>query len=373
MAMVLEFLGLSPAGLNGIPAEDPAQGRRGARACRRARDDARAPRHPPAPTSSPATRSRTRSRGGRDRRLDQRACCTCWRSPREFGHAADDRRVRRGSPTARRSSPTCGRAGTTPPPTCTTRGGVALVMRELLKADLLHGDATTVDGRTIAKIAAGAVETPGQEVVRPIDDADQADRRPRDPARQPRAGRLRGQARRPRAAPAPRAGARLRLARTDVLRGGQRAADQRGRRGRDPLRGPGRRTRDAGDAGRDRRRSSARASAGRVALLTDGRFSGGDARPDDRPRRAGGGGRRPDRARRAKATSIVDRRRRAGDSTSRSPTTCSPSAARAGRRRAPRYTTGVIAKYAALVSSASEGAVTSGAHLRAALAVRTDG
>jgi dihydroxy-acid dehydratase len=37
---------------------------------------------------------------------------------------------------------------------------------------------------------------------------------------------------------------------------------------------------------------------------------------------------------------------------------------------APRYTTGAMAKYAALVSSASEGAITSGAALRRALAAR---
>ena len=53
MATALEFLGLSPGGLNGIPAEDPAQGRRRA-AGRRARDGPRPPRHPAAPTSSPA-------------------------------------------------------------------------------------------------------------------------------------------------------------------------------------------------------------------------------------------------------------------------------------------------------------------------------
>ena len=38
---------------------------------------------------------------------------------------------------------------------------------------------------------------------------------------------------------------------------------------------------------------------------------------------------------------------------------------------APRYTTGVLAKYAALVSSASEGAITNGAQLRRTLAGRT--
>jgi dihydroxy-acid dehydratase len=48
-------------------------------------------------------------------------------------------------------------------------GGVALVMRELLKGGLLDGDARTVDGRTIAEIGAAAEETPGQEVVLPIE------------------------------------------------------------------------------------------------------------------------------------------------------------------------------------------------------------
>jgi dihydroxy-acid dehydratase len=37
---------------------------------------------------------------------------------------------------------------------------------------------------------------------------------------------------------------------------------------------------------------------------------------------------------------------------------------------APRYTTGVLAKYAALVSSASEGAVTTGPRLARALGAR---
>ena len=32
-------------------------------------------------------------------------------------------------------------------------GGMSLVMRELLKRDLIHGEEKTVDGRTLAKIA----------------------------------------------------------------------------------------------------------------------------------------------------------------------------------------------------------------------------
>jgi dihydroxy-acid dehydratase len=49
-------------------------------------------------------------------------------------------------------------------------GGTGLVMRELLKRPgLLHGEAPTVDGQTIAHIAATAVETPDQQVVLPIE------------------------------------------------------------------------------------------------------------------------------------------------------------------------------------------------------------
>jgi dihydroxy-acid dehydratase len=48
-------------------------------------------------------------------------------------------------------------------------GGVALVARELLRAGLVHGDAPNVDGRSLAEVAAAVVETAGQEVVVPIE------------------------------------------------------------------------------------------------------------------------------------------------------------------------------------------------------------
>jgi len=48
-------------------------------------------------------------------------------------------------------------------------GGSRLVARRLLEAGALHKDAPTVSGRTIGAEAALAVETPGQEVVRPAD------------------------------------------------------------------------------------------------------------------------------------------------------------------------------------------------------------
>jgi dihydroxy-acid dehydratase len=47
-------------------------------------------------------------------------------------------------------------------------GGVALVLSRLQEAGLLHEDAMTVTGQTAGEIAAGAAETAGQQVVRPL-------------------------------------------------------------------------------------------------------------------------------------------------------------------------------------------------------------
>lgn len=48
-------------------------------------------------------------------------------------------------------------------------GGVALVAKRLLEGGYLHGDALTVTGQTLAEAAADARETPGQKVVLPLD------------------------------------------------------------------------------------------------------------------------------------------------------------------------------------------------------------
>ena len=49
-------------------------------------------------------------------------------------------------------------------------GGTPLLAKRLLDAGKLHGTVMTVTGRTIAEEAADAVETEGQDVIRPIDD-----------------------------------------------------------------------------------------------------------------------------------------------------------------------------------------------------------
>jgi dihydroxy-acid dehydratase len=49
-------------------------------------------------------------------------------------------------------------------------GGVPLILKRLDEAGLLHRDAMTVTGQTIGEVADAAVETPNQEVVRPVAD-----------------------------------------------------------------------------------------------------------------------------------------------------------------------------------------------------------
>jgi dihydroxy-acid dehydratase len=49
-------------------------------------------------------------------------------------------------------------------------GGVPLILSRLAEAGILHTEAMTVTGQTIGEVAAAAVEAPGQEVVRPADD-----------------------------------------------------------------------------------------------------------------------------------------------------------------------------------------------------------
>ncbi len=49
-------------------------------------------------------------------------------------------------------------------------GGIRLVAKRLLDAKLLHGDSLTVTGKTIAEEARQASETPGQKVLKPLSD-----------------------------------------------------------------------------------------------------------------------------------------------------------------------------------------------------------
>src|SRR3954452_25343565 len=48
-------------------------------------------------------------------------------------------------------------------------GGVPVLLQRLQEAGVLHGDAPTVDGTTVGEVARAATETPGQKVVRPLE------------------------------------------------------------------------------------------------------------------------------------------------------------------------------------------------------------
>ena len=235
-------------------------------------------------------------------------------------------------------------------------GGIAVVAKRLLDAGLLHEDAQTVTGQDDrrARARGGGDARPGGRP--PARRPGQEDRRPGDPARQPRAGGLRGQAVRPRARPPPRPGARVRV------RGGRdggrhRRLDRRRRRRRDPQRGPGRRPRHARDA---RRHGGARGGGARRATS---RCSPTAASPapraaswpaTSRPRRCVGG---PIAAVQDGDTITIDVANRrmdvelADDEIARR--------VEAYRSPPPAYADGVLAKYARLVlERAREGAVT---------------
>jgi len=150
-------------------------------------------------------------------------------------------------------------------------GGVRPGRQAPARRGLLHGDALTVTGRTLAEEAAEARETKGQEVV--------ADRRsaqghgwPCNPARQPGARRLRGQARRPRTRRA-HGPARVFESEADAFAAVKAQSIEPGDvvviRNEGPAAGPA-----CARCCRSPRRWSARAWGKTVALLTDGRFSG---------------------------------------------------------------------------------------------------
>nr|BBH93291.1 dihydroxy-acid dehydratase [Thermogemmatispora argillosa] len=233
-------------------------------------------------------------------------------------------------------------------------GGTPLLARRLIEAGLMHGDQLTPTGRTIGEEAAQAQETPGQDVVRTVE----------NPIK-PNGGLviLKGNL-------APE-GCVVKIAGHERLyhRGPARVFDREedamqaviGRqiqpgdvvviRYEGPRGGPGMREMLGV--------TSAIVGEGlgeTVALLTDGRFSGatrGLMVGHIAPEAAVGG---PLAALRDGDTVVIDIEKR---SVSVELSDEELTARLAGwQPPAPRYTSGVFAKYAALVSSASEGAIT---------------
>jgi dihydroxy-acid dehydratase len=166
MAMALEFLGISPAGLNDVPATDPAKHdaafEAGRIAMQLVRDDTRPSQVITRDAIENAITAIAASGGSTNGVLHLLAIAY------ELGidlTIDEFDRIAARTPIVADITP----GGRFVATDLHAAGGVALVARELLKAGLVHGDAPNVDGRSLAEVATAVVETPGQEVVVPIE------------------------------------------------------------------------------------------------------------------------------------------------------------------------------------------------------------
>jgi dihydroxy-acid dehydratase len=167
MSTVMEFIGLSPSRLNGIPAEDPAKEEAAHRTGELVMDLVRRDVRPSSIVTREALENGIASvaatGGSTNGVLHLLAIAHDFGIELdidEFGAIADR------TPLIGDMRP----GGRFTATDMFEAGGVGLVMRELLKRPgLLHGDTTTVDGLTLAEIADRVEETPGQQVVVPIE------------------------------------------------------------------------------------------------------------------------------------------------------------------------------------------------------------
>jgi dihydroxy-acid dehydratase len=167
MSTVMEFIGLSPSGLNGIPAEDPAKEAAAHRTGELVMDLVRRDVRPSSIVTRKALENGIASvaatGGSTNGLLHLLAIAHEFGIPLdidEFGAIADR------TPLIGDMRP----GGRYTALDMYEAGGVGLVMRELLKRPgLLHGGEATVDGLTIAEIAGAVAETAGQQVVVPIE------------------------------------------------------------------------------------------------------------------------------------------------------------------------------------------------------------
>jgi dihydroxy-acid dehydratase len=166
MSTILEFLGLSPGGLNGIPALSPRKAEAAAECGRIAVDLVRRDVRPSQIVTLEALENAAASvvaTGG-----SSNGVLHLLAIAHEFGlpFTIDDfDRIAARTPVLADMKP-WGRFHATD---VFRAGGVALVARELAKQGLVHGERPTVDGRTIGEVAAAVEETPGQEVVATIE------------------------------------------------------------------------------------------------------------------------------------------------------------------------------------------------------------
>ncbi|HEX5468739.1 MAG TPA: dihydroxy-acid dehydratase [Gaiellaceae bacterium] len=351
MSTALDFLGISPAGLNGIPALHASKAAAAEEAGRLAMDLVRKNLRPSQIITREALENAAASivatGGSTNGVLHLLAIARELGIPLELD---DFDEIAARTPIVASLKP----GGRFVATDVYEAGGVALVARELLKRELVHAGAPNVDGRSLGEIAAAVEETPGQEVVVPLE----------TPVK-PVGGLaiLRGNL-------APE-GSVVKLAGHERLshRGPARVFDSEEAcfeavRSRRIQEGDAVVIRYEGPAGGPGMREMLHVTAAlvgeglgdKIALVTDGRFSGathGLMVGHVAPEAARGG---PIAALEDGDTVVLDVEARtlsvelSGDEIGARLARWSPPE--------PRYETGVFAKYAALVSSASEGAVT---------------
>lgn len=360
MSMAMEVLGLSPAGLNGIPAPDPnkiaAAERSGEIAVQLVRDDVR----PRALVTERALENAIRAVGATAGSTN--AVLHLLAIAREFDLPLEIEAFERLG----ESTPVIGNlipGGSYAALDLYKAGGIALVLRELVSANLLHVNERTVDGRTIGEIAASAVETPGQKVIFPIST-------PMSPnggltvlrgslAPEGAIVKLAGHSRRHHSGPA-RVFNGEEAAFAAIRANSVKAGDVVVIRYEGPVGGPGMREMLAVTAA-----LVGQGLGDQVALITDGRFSGathGFMVAHIAPEAALGG-----------PIGLIEENDIITIDVAAHELRLDVDPALLAKRRAawrapaPIYTSGVWAKYAALVSSASDGAITTGKRLKRAL------
>jgi dihydroxy-acid dehydratase len=166
MSMALDFLGISPAGLNGIPALNRGKGDAaeecGRLAMKLVREDIRPSHIITREAIENAAASVAAAGGSTNGVLHLLAIAHELQIP--FSIDEFDQIAAR-TPIVASLKP----GGQFVATDLFDAGGVALVARELRKRELVHAGARNVDGRTMGEIVDQAVETPGQPVVVPIE------------------------------------------------------------------------------------------------------------------------------------------------------------------------------------------------------------
>ncbi len=166
MALVCEFLGIAPMGLSNVPAMDPQKAHAGHRAGELVMDLLRGDVTPSKIITKAAIENAiagvAATGGSTNAVLHLLAIANEARIPLNID---DFDRISARVPILADLKP----AGRFVATDLYAAGGTALVAKRLLDANLLRGDVLTVTGRTLAEEAAAAKETPHQEVVRKID------------------------------------------------------------------------------------------------------------------------------------------------------------------------------------------------------------